>query len=366
MSVTAAVVEHEHAPFELHAVEVGALYPDEVLIDVAAVGICHSDLLARAGAFLVPLPAVLGHEGAGTVVAVGDAVTRVAPGDRVVLSYDSCGHCPTCAQRRPSYCHEFVPRNFGGRRPDGTSALSRDGAPLHAHFFGQSSFAERAVSREDSVVKVDADIPFALLAPFGCGIQTGAGAVINVLAPHAGASIAIFGAGGVGMSAIMAARAVGCGTIVAVDLDVGRLELALELGATHAVNAAEADAVEAVRAVTGGGAAYSLECTGRPQVLRQTVDVLAPTGVCGLVGVQAPGTPLALEANDIIPFGRTIRGIIEGDSVPSQFIPRLLELWRHGRFPVERLVQTFDFDQINAAVHEAERGAAVKPVLLVR
>jgi aryl-alcohol dehydrogenase len=309
------------------------------------------------------LPAVLGHEGAGTVVAVGDAVTRVAPGDRVVLSYDSCGHCPTCAQRRPSYCHEFVPRNFGGRRPDGTSALSRDGAPLHAHFFGQSSFAERAVSREDSVVKVDADIPFALLAPLGCGIQTGAGAILNVMRPPAGSSVAVFGTGTVGLAAVMAARATGATTIVGVDVNPARLQLARELGATHTVNAAEEDVVEVVKEATGMGADFAVESTGVPEVLRQAVDSSAPTGMTGVIGAPAMGTEVSLDVTNLLVPGRTVRGIVEGDSVPDVFIPRLIELWQQGRFPMDRLMRTYDFDQIEEAADHSGGGQVVKAVL---
>ena len=171
-------------------------------------------------------------------------------------------------------CVEFLPRNFLAQRPDGSTALSRDGKPLSSQFFGQSSFATQAICHQRSVVKIDAEIPFELLAPFGCGIQTGAGAVLNVLHPGPSSSLAVLGAGAVGMSAVMAAHLVGCGTIIAIDLKPARLELARELGATHTVDATTDDPIEAVRAITGGGASFSLECSGVPAVLRQAVDML--------------------------------------------------------------------------------------------
>ena len=366
MSVTAAVVEAVGASFELQELEVDRLRDDEVLVDIAAAGICHTDLTARAGGFPTPFPVVLGHEGAGTVAAVGAGVADLVPGDRVALSYASCGACPSCAQGRPSYCGEFLPRNFFAARADGSTSLSRDGAPVHSHFFGQSAFATQAVVGRRSVVKVGADIPFELLAPLGCGVQTGTGAVLNVLAPAPGASIAIFGAGGVGISALLAARLAGCSTIVAIDVNPSRLALAAELGATDVVDATAVDAVAAVQACTGGGAAYTVECTGVPSVLRQAVDVLGPGGTCAVVGAPPFGVTAELDVNGLIAFGRTVRGVVEGDSVLPVFLPRLVDLWRAGHLPIERIVKTYDFDQINEAARDAESGAVIKPVLRVR
>jgi aryl-alcohol dehydrogenase len=366
MSVTAAVVNAVGSPFELTELELDGLRPDEVLVDIAAAGICHTDLTARAGGFPTPFPVVLGHEGAGTVAAVGSDITDLVDGDRVALSYASCGACPTCAHGRPSYCGEFLPRNFFAARADGSTALSREGAAVHSHFFGQSAFATQAVVGRRSVVKVADDIPFEVLAPFGCGVQTGAGAVLNVLAPAPGASIAIFGAGGVGISALLAARLSGCTTIVAVDVNSGRLALATELGATDVVDAAAVDAVAAVQEATGGGAAYAVEATGVPAVLRQAVDVLAPGGTCAVVGAPPFGVTAELDVNGLIAFGRTVRGVVEGDSVLPVFVPQLVDLWRARHLPVERIVKTYDFDQINEAAHDAESGAVVKPVLRIR
>lgn len=366
MSVTAAVVNRPGAPFELEQLEVDGVQADEVLVDVAAAGICHTDLTARAGGFPTPFPVVLGHEGAGTVAAVGRGVSDLAPGDRVAMSYASCGACPSCSTERPSYCHEFMPRNFMAARADGSTALSRDGSAVHSHFFGQSAFATQAVVPRRSVVKVADDIPFELVAPLGCGVQTGVGTVLNVLRPEPGSSLVIFGAGGVGLSALLGAKLAGCSTIVAVDINASRLELARELGATHAVDAAAGDALEAVQRITGGGAAYTVECSGNPTVLRQAVDALAPAGTCAVVGAPQFGTTVELDVNMLIAFGRVVRGVVEGESVPPLFVPKLVDLWRNGDLPIDRIVKTYDFDQINRAVHEAEAGAVIKPVLRVR
>jgi aryl-alcohol dehydrogenase len=361
----AAVVEEKDAAFVLEEVVVGDLRPDEVLIDVKASGICHTDLGAQAGGFPTPLPCVLGHEGAGVVVDVGRTVSGLAVGDRVAMSYASCGTCGNCLRGRPMYCIEFLSRNFLAQRPDGSTPLSRKGKPLSSQFFGQSSFATQAVCHQRSVVKIEAEIPFELLAPFGCGIQTGAGAVLNVLRPGLSASLAVLGVGAVGMSAVMAARLIGCGTIIAVDLNEARLQLARELGATHLVNAGTTDVVETVRELTGGGADFSLECTGVPAVLREAVDMLGSDATCGVIGAPPFGTDAALDVNELIALGRRVRGIVEGESIPQLFIPELVALWAQGRFPIDRLVETFPFDQINDAVARMTDGSVVKPVVLL-
>jgi aryl-alcohol dehydrogenase len=364
MRITAAVTESKGAPFVLQELEVGDLRDDEVLVRVAAAGICHTDLICRDQWYPVPLPAVLGHEGAGTVERVGPAVRKVAPGDRVGMTFDSCGACRSCQTGRQSYCHSFFEHNFAASRPaDGTSALRRNGGFVHAHFFGQSSFATHSVARERNVVKLTETIPLDVAAPFGCGIQTGAGAVLNSLRAPAGSSLAVFGAGTVGLAAVLAAVIAACSRIVVVDLNPARLALALELGATHVVDAQTQDAVEAIRRVTGAGADFSLEATGSPRVLRQAVDCLAPLGVCGVIGAPAFGTEVSLDVNTILTGGRVVRGIVEGDSVPDVFLPRLVELHERGRFPVDRLLTFYDFDEIERAAHDAESGKTIKPVL---
>jgi aryl-alcohol dehydrogenase len=261
-------------------------------------------------------------------------------------------------------CHDFWGRNFGAARPDGSTALQRDGATIHSHFFGQSSFATRAVAPERNVVKLDPEVPLEVVAPFGCGIQTGAGAVLNALRPQAGTSIAVFGVGTVGLAAVIAARVAGCTTIVGVDVRPSRLELASELGATHVVDASEVDSVEAIKEATGGaGADFSIDAAGSPDVLKQAVYCTAPGGVCCMIGAPPFGTEVSLDMNQIMAVGRTVRGIVEGESVPEVFLPRLIELWRQGRFPIDRIMTYYEFDQIDRAARDAEEGKVVKPVL---
>jgi aryl-alcohol dehydrogenase len=363
VKITAAVVREEAQPFSIEELELEEPRADEVLVRVVATGVCHTDLIVRDQWYPVPLPAVLGHEGAGVVERVGESVVKVEPGDHVVLSFDSCGQCPNCARGRPAYCLNFFERNFGGARPDGSTGTSKDGDALHSHFFGQSSFASHALASERNVVKVREDAPLESLGPLGCGVQTGAGSVFNTLHPEAGTSIAVFGAGAVGMSAIMAAVVAGCTTIIGVDVKPNRLELARELGATHAINAAEADAVEEIGKITDGGADYTLETSGVSEVLRQAVDALAPLGVCGLVGAPPLGTEASLDINTILIPGKTVRGIVEGDSIPDIFIPRLIELYDQGRFPFDRLIEFYDLKDINQAAEDSEEGTVLKPVL---
>jgi aryl-alcohol dehydrogenase len=363
-TITAAVVESAGGPFEIGPAELGEVQADEVRVRMTASGICHTDLLIREGTFPTPMPVVLGHEGAGVVEEVGAAVAGLAVGDRVALSYGSCGDCGACATGRPFHCADFFPRNFLATRPDGSTALSRGGQPLHSHFFGQSSFATGAIVNQRSVTPIADDVPFEVVAPFGCGVQTGAGTVINALRPQAGSSLAVFGAGGVGLSAIMAAVICGCDPIVAVDVRTNRLDIAREVGATHVVDATQADPVDAIIEITGGVDA-SIEASGVPGVLRQAVDALAPNSIAMLVGAPPAGTEEPIDTNAMLSTGRIVRGVVEGHSVPQIFIPQLIDLWRAGRFPIDRLIRTYDFDQINEAGDAALAGDVVKPVLRI-
>jgi aryl-alcohol dehydrogenase len=368
MKVTAAVVREESGPFEVEELELEEPRAGEILVRVVATGMCHTDIIVRDQWYPVPLPVVLGHEGAGIVEEVGEGVSKLEPGDPVVLTFASCGRCANCLRGQPTYCLQFFGLNFGGARlGDGSNALGdRDGESVHDRFFGQSSFATYAIATERNAIKVRDDVPLELLGPLGCGIQTGAGGVMNSLAPEAGTSLAIFGAGAVGMSAIMAARIVGCTTIVAIDVIPERLELAQELGATHTINADRTgNVVEEVQGITGVGADYSLETTAVPEVFRQAVESLAPVGACGLVGAAPLGTEVSLDMNDLLIPGKTVRGIVEGDSVPDIFIPRLMDLYAQGRFPFDRLVQYYSLEEINRAAEDAEEGNTLKPVLRI-
>lgn len=365
MEITAAVVRAKGADASLERLRLEDPRADEVLVRVVATGVCHADLFIRDQVYPVGLPVVLGHEGAGLVERVGSEVTGLAPGDRVVVTYSWCGVCESCRDGLPGYCVEHFERNFLCRRPDGSSPLHDGRDVVHGCFFGQSSFATHALAPARSVVKVPADAPLALLGPLACGVQTGAGAVMRAFDVEPGCSVAVFGAGSVGLSAVMAAQLRGASPIVAVDLSPTRLTLASALGATHTVDARTADVADAVRAATAGGARYALDTTGAPQAIRQAIDSLAIRGVCGTVGANAPGTEVCLDLIHVMGGGRTFRGIVEGDVDPHVFIPELIELHRAGRFPFDRIVTTYPFEQINQAFADVEAGRTIKAVLLM-
>jgi len=362
--ITAAVVRNPGGPFRLESAQIEEPGPDEVLVRIVAAGMCHTDMVIRDQIYPVPLPIVLGHEGSGVVEAVGERVSSPAVGDHVVLTFLSCNACRSCRTGAPAACENFNVWNFGGARLDGSHAIhAADGAHLNDRFFGQSSFATYAIAHHRNAIVVRADAPLELLGPLGCGVQTGAGTVLNALGVRAGSSFAAFGAGAVGLSAVMAARVAGATTIVAVDVIASRLALALELGATHAIDARAGDPVEALRAQTGGGVDFSLDSTARPDVVRQAIAALRPRGVCAVVGASAPGTELRADINDVMQNGKTIRGVVEGDSVPQIFIPQLVDLYMQGRFPFDKLVRYYAFDAIDRAAHDSERGDAIKPIV---
>ena len=363
MKITAAVMREKGGRFSLEELELDDPRDDEVLVRMKSCGICHTDTLPRDQVVPAPFPAVYGHEGAGIVEKVGSRVSKLKPGDHVVMSCNSCGHCDTCQTGRPMYCRHFFKANFSFARMDGSPTLRKDKEVVHGAFFSQSSFATHAIGPERSVVKIPSDLPLELMGPLGCGIQTGAGAVINSLHPQAGDSIAIFGAGSVGLSALLAAVVTGCALRICVDPNTARLEFARELGATHVINPTEVNPVEKIQQLTGGiGAQFSLETSGNLSALRQAVDSLQIMGECGMIGAPAYGSEIGLDTWGLL-LGRKIRGICEGDAVPDLFIPKLIELYRQGRFPFDRLVRYYPFDQINQAIEDSERGRTIKAVL---
>jgi aryl-alcohol dehydrogenase len=364
MQVTAAIARVATEPLEIVELELDEPRAGEVRVRMVATGVCHTDALVRDQVLPTPLPVVLGHEGAGVVDAVGEGVTTVRPGDHVVLGFDSCGTCAACRSGHPAYCESFPARNFGGSRADGTTSLRDKDTAVSSHFFGQSSFATFANVSERSVAKVPQSVPLEILGPLGCGITTGAGAVLNVLRPEAGSSIVIFGTGAVGCSALLAAVVAGCTTIVMVDIVPSRLELALELGATHVVDSRGEDAVETVKRITGGGAQFALDTTGNARVFRQMVDSLAVRGHGVLVGAAAAGTDAAVDIGTFLTQSPTISGVIEGDAVPQSFIPLLVELYEAGRFPFDRLIKRYPFDRINEAFADSAAGLTIKPVVV--
>lgn len=362
--VRAAVLDGVDQPFTFRDLTLRDIRPDEVLVRISAVGLCHTDLAVQHGDIPGAFPFVLGHEGAGYVEQVGEAVSDVKVGDAVAMSFAACGHCRNCLAGKPAYCVNFMPLNFGGSREDGTLALKdADGTDVHGNFFGQSSFASYAIAEARNVVVLPEGAPVELSGPLGCGIQTGAGSVLNSLQVPAGASIVVTGTGAVGLSGIMGAVVAGATTIIAVDIIDERLEFARKLGATHTVNSRNEDPVAKIREITGGGADFALDTTAVPAVVQQVIEATAFGAELALVGVPKPGATLDLGL--ISASGKSIVGAIEGDSIPQTFILQLVELYKAGRFPFDELVTTYPFDQIDQAIADTGSGRAVKAVLVM-
>lgn len=363
MEITAAVLRDPGGSYSLEQLTLTDPGPGQVLVRIVAVGHCHTDLLPRSGMLPIPMPMVAGHEGAGVVEAVGPGVTTVSVGDHVVISFASCGTCPSCVEGRPAGCDLFAPLNLLAASLDGSvSHTDAAGASVAARWFGQSSFATHALASVRNVVKIDRDLPLELMAPLGCGIQTGAGTVLTTLAPSPGDSIAVFGTGAVGLAAVMAASAAGCTTIVGVDLHQHRLDLAVEVGATDVVLGTVDDLGAAVLAANGGrGVRYAVDTTGVNAVVQAAIASLSVGGRLALVGVAAPD--LVIPASTLA-MGKTVIGVIEGDADPQTFIPRLTRLWRAGVLPLDKLVHTFALADIDEAERRAAAGEVIKPVLL--
>lgn len=355
IAIDAAVVERPGAPFRIERLDIDPPGPGQVLVRIRACGICHTDMVMRDGDLPVPFPAVLGHEGAGVVAAVGQDVDDVMPGDSVLLSFHSCGACPACHAHHPGYCVDFVPRNFLGIRQPGEGGLWRGDQPVGGNIFGQSAFATYALAHRDNVVKVDADLPLALLAPLGCGIQTGAGTVLETLKVAPGESVAILGAGAVGLSAVMAAVIAGAGRIAVLDRHAHRLDLARQLGATETASET-ADLV--------GLFDYVLDTTGVLALLEPAVALLTQRGTLALIAAYPPGTA-GLDASAIMSMGRRIVGVVEGGVDPQQFIPHLIDYYQNGRLPIENIVKIYNFYDIEQAFSDSQNGSVIKAVISI-
>ncbi|KQY50862.1 MULTISPECIES: NAD(P)-dependent alcohol dehydrogenase [unclassified Nocardioides] len=365
MQITAAVLEGLGQDFVLQELTLADPAPDEVVIEIAGVGLCHTDLAVQHGHLPFPFPGVVGHEGSGTVVAVGSDVTKVVVGDPVAATFNSCGMCTQCAQGAPSYCADFMGRNFGGARPDGTSTLHRQDTACGSYFFGQSSFATHSIARERNVVKVNPALDIALAGPLGCGIQTGAGAVMQSMACPGGSSLLVVGGGSVGLSGVLGAVVRELGTIIVAEPLAARRQLALELGATHVIDPAAGPLSEQVRAILPEGVGFALDTTAAIPVVNEIIASLAQRGTLGMVGVPSdPTSELAVGLIEMQARGLHFQGIVEGDSDPDHFIPELVDLHLAGRFPFDRLVTTMPFAKINDAVAAQARGEAVKVVLV--
>lgn len=358
--VEAAVVRDSDDKFRLEKLELSPLGPLDVLVKVAGVGMCHTDLAMRGPAGGPLRPIVLGHEGSGVVVAVGSQVTKVSVGDSVVLSYDSCGGCANCRSGRPYFCAAWFDRNSGpGLSREHATLADAEGGLVNNSCFGQSSFADYSVASQNNVVKVSPELPLEILGPLGCGLQTGAGAVVNVLQVRPGQSVVVFGAGAVGLAAVMAARICGASAVVAVDVVEGRRQLAREVGATHALDGAAPDLPDQLQRITSG-VDCAFDTTGRSAVIATAVDALAQGGTCALAAL---GDDLQLPAQQIV-FGRRLVGVLEGDAVPDVFIPQMIEWWQSGVFPFDKLIERFPLREINEAAEASTSGRVVKPVLI--
>jgi aryl-alcohol dehydrogenase len=364
VEATVALLREVDAPLVLERVQLSAPAEGEILVRMRGVGICHTDISAAHGMIPIPLPAVLGHEGAGVVEALGPGVEGFAVGDHVALSFDHCGECAQCEGGHPAYCDLFAPLNYFGTRMDGSVTMHQGGEEVYGNWFGQSSFATHAIASVHNAVKVPDDLPVELLGPLGCGLQTGAGSVINVLGAQAGEGIAVFGLGAVGLGALMAAKAIGCAPIIAVDLNPSRLALALELGATDTINPTETDdLLWRVQEIAAPGVHYSFDAVGLGSVVRQALESLRSPGHCVTVGFQGLENEITVDQGHLL-VGRKLSGVVEGDADPQAFIPELIDMYRAGKFPFDRLVKTFPFSEINAAIQASESGEVIKPVIV--
>jgi aryl-alcohol dehydrogenase len=363
MKITAAIT-HEKGRLSIEEAELAAPEAGEALVRIIASGICHTDTAGIRQFIPVALPAVFGHEGVGVVEGVGAAVDTLKIGDRVILTFPSCGACDYCADGHPYACDRLNELFFDGVYKDGAKRISQHGQAISS-FFGQGAFATYAVVDARNAVKacVDSDEELSYLCSLGCGVQTGAGAVLNAMKPEAGSSLVVFGCGSVGMSGVMAGVIAGCSTVIAVDVVPERLTLAVELGATHALNGQEVDVVAEIRKITGGGAAYSLESSGTPSLVLQALACLKRLGKCVLVSVTGPAeVPVPLEMSLMNP-SVTLMGLTEGASNPQVFIPKLVQFYKEGRLPVNKLVKFYDFKDIEQAFDDAHAHLTIKPVL---
>lgn len=369
VTTRAAVARPGVDGFEITDVRLDELRPHEVLVQIVACGMCHTDLSAAKGVIPYPLPGILGHEGSGIVVEVGSAVTRVAVGAPVLLTFTSCGECAQCRDGHPALCRYHLPWNLlGGRRADGSSTASDANGELNAHFFGQSSFALSAIADERSVIPLPEGTTreeLITFAPLGCGLQTGAGAIFNVLKPDYRTTLVVTGAGAVGLAAVMAAATTAAQRIIVADIVPERLQLARELGATDTINPMESDLRDALSALTDGdGVTAAIETTGNIGVLEALLDSLAVGGTCAVIGAPPAGARASFAVNMFLP-GRRIVGVTLGDSEPLTFVPQLIRLHREGRFPIDRLQRRYAFDDINDAARDAANGTTIKPVLVM-
>jgi len=362
MKVTAAVIHKPEARFSLESVELDDLRDDEILVKIEACGICHTDIKARS---ILPLPAVLGHEGTGIVESIGSSVALIKPGDRVIISYPWCGDCPQCVADKPFICTHGMPICFGGVRLDGSHTMTLNKTPVSAAFFQQSSFASHAITLERDVVRVNDDLAPEMLAALPCGVQTGAGAILNTLDIGAEDSLLVIGAGTVGLSAVMAGKLAGAFPLIVTDFNKERLDLARELGASHIIDAGDNNLIQEVRDIATQGVTSALDTSGSMAVLEMAIECLAQGGRVGIVTAPPADQKFPFNTRGLFSRGASLHGVIQGSARPGEFLPRLLELNRQGQFPYERLIKTYKFEDINTAFDDAVSGRVIKPVLIM-
>jgi alcohol dehydrogenase len=352
-------------PLGVETVRLHPPAPDEVLVAIKAAGLCHSDLSVIDGNRPRPLPMALGHEAAGVVEAVGAAVDDLKPGDRVVMVFmPSCRHCAQCEDGRPALCEPGAAANGKGELLAGGRRLHDAAGEVH-HHLGCSAFAEKAVVSRRSLVRVPDDLTFEHAALFGCAVLTGVGAVMNTAAVRPGQAVAVVGLGGVGLASVMGALAAGAAPVVAVDLSDDKLALARSFGAVETVNAADPDAVERVRALTGGGADVVLEMAGSARALDAAWRMTRRGGMTVTAGLPPPDAVLPVNIVQLVAEARTLKGSYIGDADPLRDVPRYVDLFRQGRLPVDRLLtKTIALDQINAAFDDLADGRTVRTVIV--
>lgn len=375
MLIRAAVLERvgiagpyaETKPLSIMTVELDPPGPGEVLIKVAAAGLCHSDLSVINGDRPRPMPIALGHEASGIVEELGADVHDLAVGDHVVIVFvPSCGHCAPCADGRPALCEPGAAANGAGTLLSGAKRLHADGVALH-HHLGCSVFAEFATVSRRSLVRIDKSVPLDEAALFGCAVLTGVGAVVNTAKVGVGASTAVIGLGGVGLAALLGAKAAGARQIVAVDLSDDKLAQARALGATHTFNAGAPDAIEAIRAVSDGGVEFAFEFAGAVRALDLAYRITRRGGTTVTAGLPPPDATLALSVVNLVAEERTIKGSYIGTCVPSRDIPRYLSLYQQGRLPVDKLLSgRLKLDEINEGFDRLHDGTAVRQVVVFR
>lgn len=360
----AIVAENVNSSLQLQDVLLEPLQADEALVEIQAVGICHAEISSLNGTIPVDFPRVFGHEGAGVVKSVGPSIHDVSVGSKALLSFNYCQSCRNCRDDRPSYCEQMWPRNWGGKRSDGSHTMTTpDGKPLYANYFGQSSFSHLAVVNVSCLVVVPDDVDLEVLAPLGCGVQTGMGTITNSLDVPAGSSVAIFGVGAVGLCAVMAAKIREASVIIAVDLHSDRLELAKELGATHAIRGDAPDILEQIERISTG-LEFAMDTTGAIPVIENMIKALGTRGKAAIVGAPPPGKTAAFDVFGLLNRGKIIMGAVEGDSLPKTMIPWMIEQWRAGMLPIEKIVRKYPIEDAESAIEDMRKGKTVKPVLV--